>query len=399
MLDKYVFITIILILFSNFTAVNSQTDIGKRESSTKSYQKGVRLFKNYKYSEALEYFNNCYSINKNEKKCLLKLAECNYRLGNYTKAKNNFKHLVSIDSTDIFSLNQLALIYNYESNYRKAIMYYEDIIKIDSTNSYYYTQLGQLYKRAENVPVSVEYYNKALQINPKNTQVINELANFYLNIGLFAKADSFVNDGIIIDSTNIRLLTTRTKILYRQQKYDKAVKQINSILDQTKDTSSLLLRLLAISTFNLKEYKFAIVLLEKIVSQKEESEVIYYFLGKSYLEAGENKKSVFYFNKALEEGISGNVSTYYFNIAYIQEKQGKYLKAAKNFKEAYHYSKEKILLYKIAKNYDMAFKDKKPALNYYKKYIKQNDSENKELLGYAKTRVIEIKEFLHFSKK
>jgi len=386
---KYTISILIIGILLNTNLIRSQSVSGIPD---KSCVRAKNLLSKYRYNEALNIFKKC---NKSPN-TINNIAFCYFKLGNFTKAKAYYKKSEETDSTNILSLNKLATIYTNESNYRESIKYYHKILRIDSTNSYYYSQLGNLYKRAENIPLSIEYYNKALELNPENILVLDELARFYMKLGLLNKADNLINVGISIDSTNLRLLISKSKILYRQQKYDTTIIVINHILDISKDTSSLMLRLLATSNFNMKKYNKAIELLEKIVTQGEESEVIYYFLGKSYLEIKEPEKSIAYFNKALKEGISENVSTYFINIAYLQEEKGKYINAVKAYKDAYYYTKDKIILYKIAKNYNLAYKDKEPALKYYKKYLKQRDLDNKELIKYTKIRIIAINEIKHF---
>lgn len=389
---KIIVSIIILASILNSDLVYSQSN-SKKDILVKGFcDEAQKLLVEFKYSEALKRFEECNSKDK----YLKQIADCSFKLGDYNKAKLNYNKLLNFDSTNILVLNQLASIYLNESNYLESIKYYNKLVTIDSTNSYYYSQLGTLYKRSENIPVSIVYFNKALELNSKNIQVINELAFFYMKLGIYPKADSLINIGIAIDSNNIRLLTTGSKTLYRQQKYDSVVSVINHIIRIKKDTSSLLLRLLATTNFHLKKYEKAVELLDKIVEDGDNSEIIYYFLAKAYLEKGENDKSIFYFNKALEKGVSDNASSYYYNIAFLQDREEKYIEAIKSYKEAYYFSKDKVLLYKIAKNYDLAYKDKKPALRYYKKYIKLNDTNNKEFVKYSKRRIVSIKEELHF---
>jgi len=381
-----------IIIFSIKTAYTQQS---KFDNSSVECYKAQKLFNNFKYAEALRLFKICNTKNKGKAGFLQKIAFCNYKLGKMREAKSNYNALLILDSLNIQSLNQLALINMEESNTRKSIIYYQKLIDIDSTNSFYYSQLGNLYRKIDDLTLSIEYFNKALKLNPKNTIVLGELANIYKKLTFLNKADSLINLGIEIDSANIRLLNIKARILYRRQKYDDAIKVIDKVLALNADSSSSMLQIMATSYFHLKDFKKSIELFEKIIGRGADSEIIYYFLGKSYMEIGDNVKSLKYFKKALEKGLSANLPFYNYNIAFILENEGKYLESIKYYKEQYHYSKDKSIMYKIAKNYDTAFADKRPALRYYKKYIKLNDKENKAFIKYSKARILAIKEYLH----
>jgi tetratricopeptide (TPR) repeat protein len=79
-------------------------------------------------------------------------------------------------------------------------------------------------------------------------------------------------------------------------------------------------------------------------------------------------------NKAIDEGITENIGTYYTQLARAYEDKKDYKNAIHYYHAAYEKSKSKILLYHLARNYDVYYKDKSTAMAYYRQYLASNDT-------------------------
>lgn len=66
------------------------------------------------------------------------------------------------------------------------------------------------------------------------------------------------------------------------------------------------------------------------------------------------------------------------------------------FQAAYKSSRNKILLYHLARNYDSYYKNKKTDLLYYEKYLATYDSANNNYQEYSKYMVSELQKIFHF---
>ena len=95
--------------------------------------------------------------------------------------------------------------------------------------------------------------------------------------------------------------------------------------------------------------------------------------------------------------MSDNLASYFTNLGAVFEEQGKFKESIQAYKLAYEESNDEILLYRLAKNYDVYYADKEIALKYYEKYLeKTDDSLNKKYTDYAKKRASSIKREIHF---
>ncbi len=357
---------------------------------------GNEFFNNYQFDRAVEMLSLCYQSDVKNIDCLKKIAHCNYKLGRLKEAKSNYFKILEYDSANLTAINQLGVIYSKESLYNKSIEQYEILIAIDSTNSFYHKQIGILSLKLGNIKNSIQYFEKALNINPQDIMVIAELSSIYQKLNQYTKADSLIAKGLILDSTNVKLLLTQSKIAYKQKKYETVINAISQILKFQNDTSIYMMKLLGISHFHLNDYKNTIMLMEKVIKNKQGSEVIHYYLGLAYRANGDFEKSVYHFEQAIDKGITDNISSYYTNLAVTYEEMKNFKESIKAYQTAYKSSKNKILLYHLARNYDAYYKDKEIALRYYEKYVTMNDTDNIEFKDYSKHRISELKEIIHF---
>ncbi|MEX2232819.1 MAG: hypothetical protein WD824_11700, partial [Cyclobacteriaceae bacterium] len=81
-----------------------------------------------------------------------------------------------------------------------------------------------------------------------------------------------------------------------------------------------------------------------------------------------------FLNQAIEESIADHIGTYYNQLAMAYEEIKDFKNAIRYYKTAYETSKSAILLYHLARNYDVYYKDKTQAQLYYKKYLDSDDT-------------------------
>jgi tetratricopeptide (TPR) repeat protein len=91
-------------------------------------------------------------------------------------------------------------------------------------------------------------------------------------------------------------------------------------------------------------------------------------MGVAYQQSHEPDSAIMYFNKAIDAGISENISNYYTQLASTYEELKDFKSAIKYYKAAYESSRADILLYHLARNYDVYYKDKTQAIAYYKRF-------------------------------
>ena len=382
------------ILFSASLLSFAQND----QNNTKLCESGVDHINNYQFDQAIQKLNADECLNSSRSNYyLMKLAYAYKKNGNYGKSKNTYKRLIRQDSTNTKAYFQLANIYNKESNQGKALYFYKKLIQIDSSNSYYHKKIGDVYWSQKNIKGAAMSYLKAHKLNSKNLEVISKLSNVYFKLELYEMSNQLIAKGLKENPKNVLLLKQKAKIYYAKKSYKKLIKTVHEIDQIIEKPSDYLLKLKAIALYKTDDFKQAIELFSSILKVFEETEVIHYYLGMCYQKRDELIKSEHHFEKAIDEGMSDNLASYFTNLGLVFEKQGKFKESIQAYKLAYEESNDDILLYRLAKNYDAYYADKKVALKYYKRYLDNTkDSLQGKYTDYAKKRVSSIKKEIHF---
>lgn len=388
------FITLFLIIGVSSLSFGQEKSIDTLDKN--DCIKSLQLIQNYQFEKAIIKLNYCYSSDSSNLDYLEKLAFCNLKLGRLKEAKLDYLEILINDTSNLNALNQLANIYAKESNNEAAINTFKKLESIDSMNSYYQKRIANLSLKESQIKTALVYYNKAISINSQDIEAIAELSNLYIELKFYPKADSLLRIGNQIDNSNILLLLYMAKSSYKQRKYINALSSANKIIELQEDTSIYLKKMMGISYFHTGDYGISIKTLNSVLKQNQASEIIYYYLALTYKANGNLEKSTQLFEKAIGEGISVNLATYYTNLAVSYEEQGLYGDAIRAYKAAYNSSKDKILLYHLARNYDTYYEDKNTAIDYYQKYLEANDTGDVVFQDYSKHRISELKQIKHF---
>lgn len=315
----------------------------------------------------------------------LQKGYCYSRLGNYSDAIDSYKRALASDSLSKIALNQLGQMYSKTNRIAQAEECYQKLIRIDSLNSFYFKQYAALASASNRDSTAGALYKKALQLNPKDVESSISWGNILLEAEDYFTLDSLVTTKLAIDSLQSGILLLKAKSQMAQHKYKETVATVKMILEWN-DTQPIHARLLGISYFQLKDYEKTVECMNFLLLSGVKSEWVYYYLGASYRELGDTPRSIENMSKAIESGISENIEIYYSQLAKSYEDAKDYKNAIHYYQAAYEKSKTKILLYHLARNYDIYFKDKSSAVAYYKRYLASDDT-IKVAREYAKRRL------------
>jgi tetratricopeptide (TPR) repeat protein len=211
-----------------------------------------------------------------------------------------------------------------------------------------------------------------VQLNPRDIEAYVLLGNALLEDELYEVADSILTQAAQTHrSPQLRLLLAKAQL--GEEKYAAVIRTTEQLMTKG-DTIPAYARLLGISYFQLDKFEKVIPCMRFLSRSGLKAEWIYYYMGVSFQQTGQPDSAVAYLNKAIEEGISGNISTYYTQLATSYESLKDFKSAIRYYKAAYESSKSDILLYHLARNYDVYYKDKTQAITYYKRYLSSDDT-------------------------
>jgi tetratricopeptide (TPR) repeat protein len=312
---------------------------------------------------------------------------CYHQMGNYNEAISAYEELISLDTTHQGGLLALGQLYAKQKLYGPSFICYIKLIQQDSLNSYYYKQYGMVAAQANIFGVAVENFSRAIELNPTDIESNALLADILIEGDQPQAADKLLTKALSLTSSAQLSLLLATAQLAEKKYYD--VINTTSQLIVEEDTLRAYARLMAISQYRLNEYEEAIKWLDFLLRDDLKAEWIYYFLGVSYQHLNKPDSAIIFLNKAVEAGISGNIGLYYSQLATSYENVNNFKMAIKYYKAAYEESKSGILLYHLARNYEVYYKDKAQAIAYFKRYLESDDT-IKLAREYSRSRLNEL---------
>lgn len=346
--------------------------------------KADELIDNYQFEQALRYLSN--PEDSANLKVIARRGHCFFRLGNYGNAIFEYQRILRIDSTNRSALFQLAQLYTRNAQHAMASNCFEKLIASDSTNSFYHKQYGTLASQSGDLLTAMFEFKQAVRYNPRDVEGYILLGNNLLELEQYEEADSIMTEALTrIKSPQLRLLLAKAQL--EEGKYDLCVETTLSLMK--KDTIPAYARLLGVSYFEMEKYEETLPWMDYLIGNGMTAEWVYYFKGVSYRELDQPDSAIQYLNLAIEKGISENIHSYYSQLASTYEEKKDFKNAIKYYKAAYDESKVDILLYHIARNYDVFYKDKQQAITYYKRYLNSEDT-IKVARDYTRYRLEEL---------
>ena len=159
------------------------------------YHFAVAHYQKQDYKKAIDYLEKAKSINKDDEKIEIFLAEIYYLNNEFEKSK------------------ELFLKYKEHVN-NALVMNYLGLFKLDENR----------------VEEAIEYLGVAVKLEPQNAKYAYNLSNAYLVNGWFEEAAKFMNVAICLEPENCEYRYTQAYSYYTNAHYEKSLSEIKNIL-------------------------------------------------------------------------------------------------------------------------------------------------------------------------
>ena len=343
------------------------------------------LIQNYQFRNALdlmEEMNDSVSVDLLQRK-----GNCYHQLGNYNEAVESYQRLLDIDSTNRRALVALAQIYTRQKQFGGAVICYSRLIKMDSLNSYYYKQYGIAALQGHSHGIAVQNFLKAIALNPTDIESHALLTDLLIEGDQPEMAEHLLTKVLsLTSSAQLELLLAKAQM--GSKKFVEAINTTTKLMIKT-DTLPAHARIMGICHFKLNNHDKTIYWMNYMLNADVRAEWIYYYLGMAYKNLDKQDSAITYLDQAIEESISEDIDIYYGQLASCYEASNNYRMAIKYYKAAYEESKSGILLYHLARNYEVFYKDKAQAIEYYRRYLESDDT-IKLAREYSRQRLNEL---------
>jgi len=350
---------------------------------------------NFQYLKAISYLDRVYRGKEMPKNLKEKKAIFYSKIGKNAEAVKIYKDIFALDTLSISTGVDLAQQLTKQKKYKEAQTLYESLIMLDSSNFYLNRNLALVYFRNKKPYKAIKTYYINHDIDSTDIETILSIAKIFLKQEHALKASQWASKGLKIDPSNIDLLFTKAKAEHLR-KYNKgAIDLLDEILVQG-DTLPEYARLSGVCNFDINNYKKAIFWFSKFDDALNETEVIHYYLGKSYQELGDDKKAEKHFRKAMQLGTSAYMTSYYELLAYNYIGQKKYKHAISTWEKLYVLEPDVKYLFYVGNIYETYLNDYKTALNYYHRVLDIDKDLNSPTRNKASRRITEVKKQMHF---
>jgi len=190
-----------------------------------NFDMGEKYYINGEYEKAIEYFENCYKINKSND-CLNYIGCCYLGIKDYYAAIKIFNSIIEDcpnSERPVFNLGRaymkLGELDTALDNFKKAIT-----INPYSEDGYYY--LGVYHQQVGELEMAKMYYKKSLEID-------NEQSETYLNLGiccfelkLYEEALESFSHSYKYDRECVEAIQNKALVYIEMNDYERALKEL-----------------------------------------------------------------------------------------------------------------------------------------------------------------------------
>ncbi len=344
------------------------------------------------YTKAIECYDKALKIEQNEA-LQVKLGNVYNSAGLTTKAIAVFENIIEKDTSNLLVANSLGKLYLGQNKAKKAERMFRFLKKKDSLNPNYPFQLAEALSK-QNKPFKMgQSYLDAYNLDTMHIKSIYELSKFFKELRLKDSTMLFIDKGLEIDSININFLQLKVNQLYFSKNFDETIIYLNK-LDSLNFKSVNTYEMFGMCYYNLKDFEKAEASYKSALRIERNNPKILYRLATLYYEKKDIEKAKLYLRMSIVSA-KPEIDKQYFLFGTIFKEEHNLKMALGNFEKAYqnNYHNYKAL-FEVAITSDAYFKDKKIALNHYKKYFQQFESRDKEMTEYVIQRIKELKKEL-----
>ena len=347
---------------------------------------------------AAKSLENAIAMDSTNSQYLAEYAELQTELGNSYQAVSFYRRAVDNSSENLNLKCSLGKAYMNIEDYQRAYEVFSMIQTKDSTNLVYNKQLGLAAVKTNKTELAIRMFESVLAHNPYDF-------NDYLNlISLYLKNKNAVHiirtsdRALYFFPENPVILLREANSLYVMKEYEEAISPFERYLAHN-DSVFEVIENYGISLYFVQDDVRARKILEKCFAVNPTDQFVNFYLGLICKRLNDFQKSVEYLNMAITASQPAYLTEMHHLLGQVFGLQREFKKSIEALQEAYKCNPLKSeILVEIATTYEEFDSNKKMALNYYRKYLKEAGHEALNS-AYAQDRIRKIMEDMSFRKK
>lgn len=346
-------------------------------------------FQEQQFDKAIQYLEG---VKPQEANGIALLASAYYQSGQMMQAEKNYKLVLVQDSNHIQAHQALGNIARQQKQPLLALAHFEKLVVLRPKNALYYKQLSITCDNIVGLQDSAfNYMWMAYQLNPRDVSVVTSLSADLMDQKEYARADSLLKQFMLIDSSQVMVISQLVKTSYLQKDllsatiYGERLMALNA-LELTA------FAYLSVSYYSLKKYDSCITVYDRTLSMTmgNAPETIIYYAGISYASMKQYEKSNELIQRCIDLAKSKSLDSYYATLADNYEQMKQFRRAISYYDTSYYLFKDPMRQYGIGRIYEQHLQDPLNAKKHYKQYVQNAKPENKEeesIHNYVKERI------------
>ncbi len=252
----------------------------------------VRLYAEQgQYKKAARLAHQILEKNPKDQETLFILAKIYLAQGRPARAIQTLEKLLEIAPEDHKALSVLAAVYLREKNLEGAIRTFERLSVKKPESAFLWLELARLYREAGRFEEARKAYEKALSLKPSSQEIILEYGEFLEKIGAFKRAEDLYKKGIEENPEAFHLYEALLRLYLRQDRFEEALKLVESLEEKMGENPRLLLRK-ALILLDLNREKEAEKILRELVQTDPENYTAWFYLGVTLEREGRQEEAI-----------------------------------------------------------------------------------------------------------
>jgi len=317
-----------------------------------------------------------------------------FNAGRTTEARLILRTLENDSELGPRATQMLATIAIQQRNNTEALSYLLKLSSLYPENPVYHQRIARIFYAEGNYAAAMNYMLTAYRRDTLNQTSIADLADIWMKMEMPGNAFRLLNNGIALYPENFLFRRQMVSVCYRQRKMPETVEHA-AFLTERGDTTPTVVRLKAFAYFDLGELDKSDFWLDYLLSNELISEDIFFYKGKVAEAKGNVNEALRNYEEAVKMTLSPNFDPFILQLAISLHENKKYQESIKWLQSARSLKDSPQLIYYLARNFDLFYHDKQPALLHYQMFIDRPGVGLEEQRAYARQRVREFRELLH----
>ncbi|CAD8214064.1 unnamed protein product [Paramecium octaurelia] len=217
-----------------------QIDDNDKQLSKELYDKGYKLYLDFKYQEATEQLDKSIQFDNENLLSLTCKGTCLKMLSNYEDAIIYLDKALKIDPQNLDSINQKGSCLQMLKKYQDAIIYFDKAIALDPKNIYSLVSKGrinlfkliaQCLKMLNKYEDSIIQLDKALAIDFKSIESLSDKGECLRLLKKYDDSLKYLNQALAINPNHTSTLRHKGDCLLDQQHYQEALEYYEKYLN------------------------------------------------------------------------------------------------------------------------------------------------------------------------